>query len=34
MMKLFLLFGSVNAFLSVALGAFGAHYLKQKFRIR
>ncbi|SDN23605.1 Uncharacterized membrane protein YgdD, TMEM256/DUF423 family [Paenibacillus sp. yr247] len=30
MIKLFLLLGSVNAFLSVALGAFGAHYLKQK----
>jgi uncharacterized membrane protein YgdD (TMEM256/DUF423 family) len=30
MIKLFVLLGSVNAFLSVALGAFGAHYLKQK----
>ncbi|TXK80045.1 DUF423 domain-containing protein [Paenibacillus sp. N3.4] len=30
MMKLFILLGSLNAFLSVALGAFGAHYLKQK----
>jgi uncharacterized membrane protein YgdD (TMEM256/DUF423 family) len=30
MMKLFLLLGSLNAFLSVALGAFGAHYLKQR----
>ncbi|WP_187274251.1 DUF423 domain-containing protein [Paenibacillus sp. N3.4] len=29
-MKLFILLGSLNAFLSVALGAFGAHYLKQK----
>ncbi|GGI44131.1 membrane protein [Paenibacillus marchantiophytorum] len=29
-MKLFLLLGSLNAFLSVALGAFGAHSLKQK----
>ncbi|MEW9698245.1 DUF423 domain-containing protein [Paenibacillus sp. SI8] len=29
-MKLFLLLGSLNAFLSVALGAFGAHYLKEK----
>lgn len=30
MMKLFLFLGSINAFLAVALGAFGAHYLKQK----
>lgn len=30
MIKLFVLLGSLNAFLSVALGAFGAHYLKQK----
>lgn len=30
MMKLFMLIGSLNAFLSVALGAFGAHYLKTK----
>ncbi len=30
MMKLFIFLGSINAFLSVALGAFGAHYLKQK----
>lgn len=30
MMKLFLIFGSLNAFLSVALGAFGAHILKAK----
>ncbi|UJF36270.1 DUF423 domain-containing protein [Paenibacillus hexagrammi] len=29
-MKTFLALGSLNAFLSVALGAFGAHYLKQK----
>lgn len=29
-MKLFVLIGSLNAFLSVALGAFGAHILKQK----
>ncbi|OCT13374.1 hypothetical protein A8709_03490 [Paenibacillus pectinilyticus] len=29
-MKLFVLLGSLNAFLSVALGAFGAHYLKTK----
>ncbi|KRE83970.1 hypothetical protein ASG89_11310 [Paenibacillus sp. Soil766] len=29
-MKLFLIFGSLNAFLSVALGAFGAHILKAK----
>ncbi|WP_096437736.1 DUF423 domain-containing protein [Alteribacter populi] len=29
-MKLFLLLGSVNAFLFVALGAFGAHALKDK----
>lgn len=30
MMKIFMLIGSLNAFLSVALGAFGAHYLKTK----
>ncbi|NOU69554.1 DUF423 domain-containing protein [Paenibacillus sp. LMG 31461] len=30
MMKLFLILGSLNAFLSVALGAFGAHILKAK----
>lgn len=30
MMKIFLLLGSLNAFLSVALGAFGAHALKAK----
>ncbi|MDR6879223.1 uncharacterized membrane protein YgdD (TMEM256/DUF423 family) [Bacillus sp. 3255] len=30
MMKLFVLLGSLNAFLSVALGAFGAHILKGK----
>ncbi|RKL67944.1 hypothetical protein CR203_05410 [Salipaludibacillus neizhouensis] len=30
MMKLFLLLGSANAFLFVALGAFGAHALKDK----
>ncbi|NQX59541.1 DUF423 domain-containing protein [Paenibacillus qinlingensis] len=29
-MKLFLILGSLNAFLSVALGAFGAHILKAK----
>ncbi|MED1725939.1 DUF423 domain-containing protein [Brevibacillus parabrevis] len=29
-MKLFLLLGSVSGFLSVALGAFGAHALKEK----
>ncbi|NQX67447.1 hypothetical protein BC351_13180 [Paenibacillus ferrarius] len=29
-MKIFLLLGSLNAFLSVALGAFGAHALKAK----
>ncbi len=29
-MKIFLLLGSVNAFLAVALGAFGAHGLKSK----
>lgn len=29
-MKLFLLLGSANAFLFVALGAFGAHALKDK----
>ncbi|MDD9266073.1 DUF423 domain-containing protein [Paenibacillus sp. GCM10023248] len=29
-MKLFVLLGSLNAFLSVALGAFGAHILKGK----
>lgn len=29
-MKLFLLLGSINAFLFVALGAFGAHALKDK----
>lgn len=30
MFKLFLMLGSVNAFLAVALGAFGAHALKDK----
>jgi uncharacterized membrane protein YgdD (TMEM256/DUF423 family) len=30
MLKTFLLLGSVNAFLSVALGAFGAHALKSR----
>jgi uncharacterized membrane protein YgdD (TMEM256/DUF423 family) len=30
MLKTFVLLGSVNAFLSVALGAFGAHGLKSK----
>ncbi|MNQ91520.1 hypothetical protein D3C85_1069060 [compost metagenome] len=30
MMKMFLLIGSLNAFLSVALGAFGAHILKAR----
>ncbi len=30
MFKTFLVLGSVNAFLSVALGAFGAHVLKPK----
>ncbi|QRG68741.1 DUF423 domain-containing protein [Brevibacillus choshinensis] len=29
-MKLFLLLGSISGFLSVALGAFGAHALKEK----
>ncbi|PYZ91607.1 hypothetical protein CR194_18410 [Salipaludibacillus keqinensis] len=29
-MKLFLLLGSINAFLFVALGAFGAHALKDR----
>lgn len=29
-MKLFVLLGSLNAFLAVALGAFGAHGLKSK----
>ncbi|MCD8509433.1 MAG: DUF423 domain-containing protein [Bacillus sp. (in: Bacteria)] len=29
-MKLFLILGSINAFLFVALGAFGAHALKPK----
>ena len=29
-MKIFVLLGSLNAFLSVALGAFGAHALKNK----
>lgn len=29
-MKLFLIFGVINAFLSVALGAFGAHGLEGK----
>ncbi|HJV46161.1 MAG TPA: DUF423 domain-containing protein [Bacillota bacterium] len=29
-MKLFIILGSINAFLSVALGAFGAHGLKDK----
>lgn len=29
-MKLFLVLGSINAFLSVALGAFGAHVLEKK----
>lgn len=30
MYKIFLLLGSINAFLSVALGAFGAHILKSR----
>ncbi len=30
MFKLFLLLGSINAFLAVALGAFGAHGLEEK----
>lgn len=30
MLKTFVLLGSINAFLSVALGAFGAHGLKNK----
>jgi uncharacterized membrane protein YgdD (TMEM256/DUF423 family) len=30
MLKLFLSIGSINAFLAVALGAFGAHGLKDK----
>jgi uncharacterized membrane protein YgdD (TMEM256/DUF423 family) len=30
MLKTFLMLGSLNAFLSVALGAFGAHALKSK----
>jgi uncharacterized membrane protein YgdD (TMEM256/DUF423 family) len=30
MLKIFLMLGSLNAFLSVALGAFGAHALKSK----
>jgi len=30
MFKLFLALGSINAFLSVAIGAFGAHYFKSK----
>jgi uncharacterized membrane protein YgdD (TMEM256/DUF423 family) len=30
MLKVFVLLGSLNAFLSVALGAFGAHALKDK----
>ena len=30
MLKTFLLFGSSTAFLAVALGAFGAHYLKTR----
>jgi uncharacterized membrane protein YgdD (TMEM256/DUF423 family) len=30
MFKMFLMLGSINAFLSVALGAFGAHALKSK----
>jgi uncharacterized membrane protein YgdD (TMEM256/DUF423 family) len=30
MFKIFLMLGSINAFLSVALGAFGAHALKSK----
>ncbi|GED68458.1 DUF423 domain-containing protein [Brevibacillus reuszeri] len=29
-MKLFLMIGSISGFLSVALGAFGAHALKEK----
>ncbi|MBG9943442.1 DUF423 domain-containing protein [Brevibacillus formosus] len=29
-MKLFLMLGSISGFLSVALGAFGAHALKEK----
>jgi uncharacterized membrane protein YgdD (TMEM256/DUF423 family) len=29
-MKIFLILGSLNAFLSIALGAFGAHALKDK----
>lgn len=30
MLKLFVVLGSINAFLAVALGAFGAHGLKNK----
>lgn len=30
MIKLFVILGSINAFLAVALGAFGAHGLKDK----
>jgi uncharacterized membrane protein YgdD (TMEM256/DUF423 family) len=30
MLKIFLVLGSLNAFLSVALGAFGAHALKSR----
>lgn len=30
MLKTFVMLGSVNAFLAVALGAFGAHVLKEK----
>ncbi len=29
-MKIFMIWGSINAFLSVALGAFGAHMLKSR----
>ncbi|MVP00784.1 DUF423 domain-containing protein [Paenibacillus lutrae] len=29
-MRLFLMLGSINAFLSVALGAFGAHILEER----
>lgn len=30
MLKVFVVLGSINAFLSIALGAFGAHALKDK----
>jgi uncharacterized membrane protein YgdD (TMEM256/DUF423 family) len=32
-MKVFIIWGSINAFLSVALGAFGAHWLQTRLTV-